>query len=46
MFLPYKEYMNTSKFNKNKPYLLILGVDTDFILNGVENINKFIKNGI
>ena len=46
LFLPYKEYMNTSKFNKNKPYLLILGVDTDFILNGVENINKFIKNGI
>ena len=37
LFLPYKDYINLSK-NQNQPHILILGLDTDIILNSLKNI--------
>jgi 2-dehydro-3-deoxyglucarate aldolase len=39
LFLPYKDYINLSK-NEKQPHILILGLDTDIILNSLKNIKK------
>jgi 2-dehydro-3-deoxyglucarate aldolase len=39
LFLPYNDYINLSK-NEKQPHILILGLDTDMILNSLKNIKK------